>query len=208
MEIWKDISGFEGLYRISNLGNVYSLKTNKLLKNCIGTHGYYMVYLCGESGKTIAKQVHRLIAQEFIPNPNNKPCIDHLNAIRTDNSIENLKWCTVRENNNNPIFKNRVRLSHIGKKLSERSIAKRTAKQRGQKKNCPINNAKSKAVRQISINNGVIIKEYPSLMEIYRQCGYSPSNIGNCCNGKRLTAYGYVWKYIQDMGEKPLGVGI
>lgn len=171
MEIWKDISGFEGFYQISNLGNVYSLKRNKPLKKCISTHGYYMVYLCGKNGKTIAKQVHRLIAQGFIPNPDNKPCIDHLNAIRTDNSIENLKWCTVKENNNNPIFKNRVRLSRIGKKLSEESIAKRTAKQKGQKRNCPINNAKSKAVRQIDINSGITIKEYPSLMDVYRHCG-------------------------------------
>lgn len=110
-EIWKDIEGYEGLYQVSNLGRVKSSgnfksknarKTQKILKNILQNNGYYGVTL-RKGGKSTRKNIHRLVAEAFIPNPYNKPCIDHINTIRTDNSIENLRWCTEKENNQNPI---------------------------------------------------------------------------------------------------------
>lgn len=120
VEEWKDIKGYEGLYQVSDKGRVKSLarlskrinpKTyrgttiligEKILKQSCQTNGYNVVVLVKE-GIGIQKTVHRLVAEAFIPNPDNKPEIDHCNTIKTDNSVENLRWCTHTENMNNPI---------------------------------------------------------------------------------------------------------
>lgn len=103
-EIWKDIENFEGLYQISSKGRIRRItKTRKkLLKLCINNGGYYIANLCKNNKRTLVK-VHQLVAQAFIPNPENKPCIDHINTDRTDNRVANLRWVTHKENNNNPL---------------------------------------------------------------------------------------------------------
>ena len=99
-EVWKDIEGFEDYYKISNLGNVYSKRNERNLKPCLTKKGYYVVGLSkNNEAKTL--NIHRLIGLHFIPNPENKPCIDHDNNVRHDNRIINLKWATIKENNNN-----------------------------------------------------------------------------------------------------------
>lgn len=196
--MWKDIDGFDGAYQINENGEVYSHKTHKILKNVIGTHGYYLIYLTAQGGKTVVKQIHRLLALAFIPNPENKPCIDHIDGNRKNNSLSNLRWCTVKENNNNPVFKERCSKSKLGTKLSKEAIRKRyeTWVRNGRHVNRSLNNGKSKRVVQYDLNmNQVNI--FPSLMEVFRHFGYNPSNVGNCCNGKKKTAYGYIWKYVK-----------
>lgn len=124
-EEWKDINRFENLYQISNLGRVKSLpKTveykdgrvfnykEKIIVPHINSAGYLTIGLAKDK-KKISKQIHRLVAEAFIPNPENKPCIDHINTNRIDNRIENLKWCTYKENVNNPITKERQITSRI-----------------------------------------------------------------------------------------------
>ena len=99
-EIWKDIEGFEKLYQVSNLGRIRSLFRYKIILNPEKTrNGYLRVMLCKE-GKRKHYLIHRLVAQAFIPNPNNLPEINHKNEIKTDNNLNNLYWCDSNHNCN------------------------------------------------------------------------------------------------------------
>lgn len=97
MEEWKDIKDYEGLYQVSNLGNVIGIKSGKILKIYKSKRGYCMIGLYkNNNNKNFS--IHRLVAMAFIPNPYNKPCVNHKNGILTDNMVENLEWCTYSEN--------------------------------------------------------------------------------------------------------------
>ena len=99
MEIFKDIEGYEGLYQISNFGNVRSFRNRKerILKPGLDHKGYNYVSLCVNSKRKNFK-VHRLVGKSFIPNPNNNPQINHKNGIKIDNHTLNLEWVTQSEN--------------------------------------------------------------------------------------------------------------
>ena len=102
MEIWKDIPDYEGLYQVSNLGNIKSLNYNntkkeKLLKTKHDKRGYLAIELRNK-GKRYYTRVHRLVAMAFIPNPNNYPQVNHINGIKSDNRVYNLEWCSVSKN--------------------------------------------------------------------------------------------------------------
>lgn len=101
-EIWKDIEGYEGLYQVSNTGKVRSLnygRTGKV-KELVPTptrNGYLQVTLC-ENGEKKPFRVHRLVAQAFLPNPDNLPVINHLDEVKHNNHVSNLEWTTQKEN--------------------------------------------------------------------------------------------------------------
>ena len=105
-EVWKDIEGYEGLYQVSDQGRVKSLnyrRTGKerVIKQSFDTNGYLVVKLSKGGEKTHYK-VHRLVAEAFIENPDNKPRISHINTIRADNRAENLCWASQKEICNKP----------------------------------------------------------------------------------------------------------
>lgn len=104
-EIWKDIPEYEGLYKISSLGRIISSYSRRILSPTISGHkgkDYYAITLV-KNGIKKRFHIHKLVALSFIPNPNNFPCIDHINTDRFDNRVENLKWCSFSQNNLNPI---------------------------------------------------------------------------------------------------------
>jgi len=96
-EIWKDISGHEGRYQVSSSGKIKSLLTSKILKSRKTIHGYLHVGLCVNS-KPKSKVIHRIVAIAFIPNPQNKPQVNHKDGNRTNNEVTNLEWVTASEN--------------------------------------------------------------------------------------------------------------
>jgi len=100
LEEFVDIKNYEGLYKVNRKGDVWSCKRKRLLKPELNTRGYYRIVLC-KDGKAKKYSIHRLIAINFIPNPENLPCIDHINRVRSDNRIENLRWITHRDNSCN-----------------------------------------------------------------------------------------------------------
>ena len=101
-EVWKPIKDYEGLYEVSNLGRVKTLNyrgtgKGKILKNIECSNGYLTIGLT-KNGKRKLFTVHRLVAEAFIPNTEGKPCIDHINTIKNDNRVENLRWLSVSDN--------------------------------------------------------------------------------------------------------------
>jgi len=100
-EIWKSIKGYEGLYEVSNLGNVksYWFKNPKILKKRVGKRGYLIVDLVKESkGKRKVFSVHRLVAEAFIENVKNKQVVNNIDGDKTNSNVSNLEWCTYSEN--------------------------------------------------------------------------------------------------------------
>lgn len=106
-EIWKDIEGYEGLYQVSNLGRVTRVTTNRILKSSKHVSGYLMVNL-SKNSVTSHQRIHRLVAQAFIPNPENKPDINHVDEDKTNNNVNNLEWSTRKENCNHGTRNERI----------------------------------------------------------------------------------------------------
>lgn len=96
----KEIKGFEGQYAITSCGKVWSYKSKKFLKSVSDWNGYLMVCLITNEGKQKMRKVHRLVAEAYIPNPDNKPQVNHKSEIKTDNNVNNLEWVTCAENIN------------------------------------------------------------------------------------------------------------
>ena len=94
----KPIKDFEGLYEVDDLGNVYSVRRNKIMSPVIINSGYYTVKL--SKNKILTRYlIHRLVAQAFLDNPDNLPCVNHKDEDKTNNSVDNSEWCTYQYNN-------------------------------------------------------------------------------------------------------------
>lgn len=187
MEIWKDIKGYEGRYQVSNYGNVKSLNHNRtvkeqLLKQNIDKHSYHKIHLW-LYGKPKWFLIHRLVAEAFIPNPDNLPCINHKDENKHNNHVDNLEWCTYEYNNEYGTRVKRIRETQL---------------------NDP---NKSMKVYQYTLD-GKFVKEWESTKECGRN-GFNQCNVVSCCRGGRfykgkwinITQHkGYRWSY-EKIGE-------
>ncbi len=173
--IWKDIPNFEGLYQINEKGEVKDLNRNYIRKNSISTTGYYSIRL-RKNKKYKNFLIHRLIALLFIPNPNKYPIINHKDSNRLNNDIDNIEWCTHKQNTKAMIDQ-------------ERNIAPWKDK-KGKL------NHRSKPVLQFDRDMN-FIKEWENAMEIQRELGFLAGNVSACCRGNKnySYAYGFIWKY-------------
>ena len=128
-EVWKDVKGFEGLYQVSNIGNVKRLISERvfaerLIGRTIDKYGYVKRVL-SKNGKNNHFTEHRLVAIAFIDNPNNKPAVNHINGIKIDNRVENLEWCTNKENKEHAVITgitNQKGIKHHKCKLTEEQV--------------------------------------------------------------------------------------
>lgn len=192
-EIWKDVEGYEGLYKVSNLGRVMSFVNSQshivseghLIKP-INQKGNYKHI--GLQHKGVIKQMclHRLVALAFIPIPERlknlpmeKIFIDHINGNPADNRVENLRWCTAQENASFPLARYRKSVGKIGKHYA--SLSKE-------------NSAKAHAVIQYT-KDWELVKEWACIQYPHEAGIAQSANISKVCRGERNFAGGFRWKY-------------
>lgn len=181
---WRDIKNYEGYYKVNNIGEIASVdrvdcrgqhRKGIIKKQVIHHSGYAMTQLCKDR-KDKNVYIHRLVAEAFLPNPDNLPCVNHKDECKINNFVylnddgtvdydkSNLEFCTIKYN------------STYGTCI-ERQIK---------------NNPKRYEVIQLSLN-GDVIKEYFSCNQAERETGVNHQAISECVNGKRKTAGGYIW---------------
>lgn len=201
IEEWKPVKGYEGLYEVSDWGNVKSLNYNhtgkpRLLKKTLNVEGYHVVSLFNkEKNKSISYKVHILVAKAFISNPENKKEVGHTKTLengledKTANEFWNLQWMTREENGNYGTIIERLSESKMGKKnpmygkkRSEESKAKQKIK-----------------VNQYNKITGEFIKTWDSAADVENELKICHSDIAKVCKGKIKSAGGYKWNYTDEL---------
>ena len=190
MEIWRKIEGYEGLYEVSNLGQVRSFYSGeaKVLKPSIDKDGYLKVNLY-KNKKLYRKLIHRLVATAFIPNLDNKPQVNHIDGNKQNNAVSNLEWCTRIENIQHS-WETGLRNEETKKKMSEANKGKLA----GEK------NPKSRKV--ICITTG---ETFNCIREAEEKYNIAHQNISKCCKGKYKSAGKHpvtneklIWEYVAE----------
>ena len=201
MEEWKDVVGYEGLYQVSNKGNVRSLhwyggdKVRQLKP--INRNDYYVVTLC-KDGVQKPTLIHRIVAMAFIPNPDGLPIINHKDENGHNNCVENLEWCDKSYNqiysmdlhdDRRMLFANNFRDKETGK--LETPMIKRLQHKHYHK------------VRQYTLD-GEYIRTFDSVRDAYRKTGFDSGLIAKVCNGVHKQCYGFLWEWDIEMTENRL----
>lgn len=190
-EIWRPVKGFDGIYTVSNYGrimswNPYHRNEPLLLKTWLGNKGYLRIVL-RKNGEKVHKQVAIIVAEAFLPNPDNLPQVNHKDENKTNNFVwvnddgsadpirSNLEWCTNKQNinygtRNKRMVETRTRQGQIRGEMS---------------------------VVQLSLD-GELVNVFKSLCEAERQTGAFSSIICKCCKGINQTHHGFRWKYLKD----------
>lgn len=180
-EEWRDIKGYEGVYQISNLGHIKRIRCTKggerIIKGFLTKKRYLKVTL-HKDGVRKDYLVHRLVAETFIPNPQNKPCVDHIDTDKLNNKVENLRWCTPRENNWNETT--RAKRSDTMKKMYEQGAE----------------HPKSMKVVQLTLE-GEFVHVWDSMIETTKE-GFSCQCVCRCCKKERKTHKGFKWMYLSE----------
>ena len=171
MEIWKPVKDYEGLYEVSNTGNVRSvdrmvkhskgglrLYKGRLMKPYINSDGYRIVNI-SKNGVGKMKRVNRIVAETFIPNPYNLATVNHKDENKLNDSVENLEWMSISDN---------IRYSCC------------------------------KSINQLTINDE-FIRTWESASDVNKELNFNTSNILRCCKGKRKSAHGYKWCYVEEV---------
>lgn len=178
-EIWKDIDGYEGLYQVSNYGRVISLNFGgkgipRERKRVLSSSKYYHVAL-SKNGERETRLVHVLVATAFIPNPENKPQVNHIDGNKENNRADNLEWVTCKENIDHAIRTGLKKPSGKGGRCGGRS--------------------KSTKITVLQYDySGNLICGWNSQEEAAKAMGCSQSSICKCILGERKTCKGYIWK--------------
>ena len=183
-EEWRDVVGWEDYYMVSSCGRVMSkskavrcgngerVLSPQIKKIKIRKNGYCEIGLTNQSDRKFAL-VHRLVAEAFIPNPQNKPTIDHVDRNRQNNNVENLRWSTMSENMLNQLTRNFRRNMYLG--IERPCVYK------------PV----------VAFKDGVVFKIYESIKSAVRD-GFTGCCISNCCSGREKSHKGYTWMYLSD----------
>lgn len=182
-EIWKDIQGYEGLYQVSDLGNVKSLNwhnshSEKLLSPCFyGSEPKYHYYRVGlwKNKKYKLFLVHRLVADAFVPNPDNKPQVNHIDGVKTNNNASNLEWVTRSENQQHALKMGLRERNPIGKGCR---------------------NITAKPVIQYN-RDGEFIKLWFCMTDAAKALNVTRQNISRCAHGKQTTCKDYIWRFLE-----------
>ena len=164
---WRQIRGYPN-YSINNYGDIYSRNVERLLKPKIDRYGYKVVTLT-DGKKFKCFTVHRLVAEAFIDNPNNLPCVNHKDENKLNNSVKNLEYCTPKYNANYGTRNKRMALS---------------------KKKNPI--------IQYGLD-GEYLNTYLGVKDAQKATGVNRNSIRLVCNGERDSAGGYKWKYYKEV---------
>ena len=225
-EVWRGIVGFPR-YEVSNLGRVRSISymrtgNVKILKQYKKV-GYFQVCLM-LNGRANYRQIGRLVALTFIPNPENKPCVDHIDTNKENNRVENLRWVTYKENMNNPLTYEKclkaAKHKNLGKKASEETRRKLSEINRGQgngfygKKHTEDTLAKIRAskaseshlrkvlkpISQFTLD-GVKIKDWPCAKYAARELNVKDSSIVSVILGRKKSCKGFLWRRAENPTE-------
>lgn len=183
-EIWKDIPGYEGLYKVNQFGKVLSLPRRGTAKKILSvqkSRGYPSLKLCKDD-KAIRYTVHKIVCMAFHDKPHGAECINHIDGNKENNYYKNLEYTTFKGNTNHAI--------EMGLFKPDKEFMRNMSKKR-----VGVLNHKSRAVIQIDSTTGCHIKTYETSTLASKETGAIRQHISKCCLGLRRTSGGFMWKY-------------